>query len=152
MRIVFEDGLEALANALAKRLGGDAVKLENALEAPTVLKETDELGLLFYRTGKDVSEKLVRLLREGFGSIDLSGLEYLAAICVCEKPKYALFTVEHLCAKAGCLPSYSTTLTPEAIKDCATLDALCKALSSGSVKVAKGGLFARLHMRKFRGR
>ncbi len=150
MRIVFEEGLEVIASNLAARLGGDAVKLENALEAPTILEEADELALLYYRAGKDVSDKMVALLTEGLGSIDLKGLEYLASICVCDKPSYALTVVDRLCARVGCLPSYSTTLAANCANDASVLDALCKALASGAVKIAKGGLFARLHMKKFR--
>ena len=149
MRIVFEDGLETLAGELAKRVGGDAVKVENALDAPTILEETDELVLLYFKTGKDISDKMVALLKEGFGSIDLSGLEYLASICVCEKPQYALTVVDRLCARIGCLPSYSTALNANCVNDCALLDTLCKDLASGAVKIAKGGLLARLHMKRF---
>ena len=150
MRIVFEEGLETIASELATHLGGDAVKLENALEAPTILEEASELVLLYFRTGKDISDKMVALLTEGFGSIELTGLEYLASICVCDKPSYALTVVDRLCARVGCLPSYSTTLDANCVNDSSVLEALCKDLASGAVKVAKGGLFARLHMRKFR--
>ena len=149
MRIVFEDGLETLAGELAKRVGGDAVKMENAIEAPSILEEVDELVLLYYRDGKDISEKMVVLLRETFGSIDLKDLQYLASICVCEKPKYALTVVDHLCARVGCLPSYSTTLNANCVNNASVLDGLCKDLSSGAVKIAKGGLFARLYMKRF---
>ena len=150
MRIVFEEGLETIASELAAHLGGDAVKLENTLEAPTILEEASELVLLYFRTGKDISDKMVALLTEGFGSIELTGLEYLASICVCDKPSYALTVVDRLCARVGCLPSYSTTLDANCVNDSSVLEALCKDLASGAVKVAKGGLFARLHMRKFR--
>ena len=150
MRIVFEEGLESIASELSARLGGDAVKLENALDAPTILEEADEITLLYYRCGKDISDKMIALLREGFGSIELTGLEYLASICVCDKPAFALTVVDRLCARVGCLPSYSTTLDANCVNDASVLDALCKDLSSGAVKVVKGGLFARLHMRKFR--
>ena len=152
MRIVFEEGLEEIASELAKRLGGDAVKLENALEAPTILEEASEIGLLYYRCGKDISEKMVALLKEGFGSIELKGLEYLASICVCDTPSYALTVVDRLCARVGCLPSYSTTLNANCVNDAAVLETLCKDLASRAVKVVRGGLFARLHMRKFRSR
>ncbi len=152
MRIVFEDGLEIIAGEIAKRLDGDAVKLENALEAPTILEEANEITLLYYKTGKDVSDKVVKLLKEGFGSIDLVALEYLASICVCEKPKYALKVVERLCAKTGCLPSYSTTLNANCMNDATVLDALCKDLSSGAVKIAKGSWLTRLHMKNSKGR
>ena len=152
MRIVFEEGLQAIASELAARLGGDAVKLENALDAPTILEEANEVALLYYRCGKDISDKMIALLKDGFGSIELTGLEYLASICVCDKPAYALTVVDRLCARVGCLPSYSTTLDANCVNDTSVLDALCKDLSSGAVKVAKGSLFARLHMRKLRGR
>lgn len=150
MRIVFEEGLEVIASNLAERLGGDAVKLENALAAPTILEEANELCLLYYRCNKDISDKMVSLLCEGFSSIELTGLEYLASICVCDKPQFALTVVDRLCAKVGCLPSYSAMLNANCVKDEAVLDSLCKDLTSGAVKLAKGGLFARLHMRKFR--
>lgn len=152
MRIVFEDGLETIASEIAKRLDGDAVKLENALDAPTILEEANEIALLYYKTGKDVSDKMVKLLKESFGSIDLAGLEYLASICVCESPQYALKVVERLCARIGCLPSYSTTLNANCINNAPILDALCKDLSSSAVKIAKGGYFTRLHMKHSKGR
>lgn len=152
MRIVFEDGLEDIASEIAKRLEGDAVKLENALDAPTILEEANEITLLYYKTGKDISDKMVKLLKEGFGSIDLAGLEYLASICVCESPQYALKVVERLCARIGCLPSYSTTLNANCINNSPILDSLCKDLSSSAVKIAKGGYFTRLHMKHSKGR
>lgn len=152
MRIVFEDGLEVVASEIAKRLNGDAVKLENALEAPTILEETDELVLLYYKTGKDISDKMVKLLKESFGSIDLAGLEYLASICVCEKPQYALKVVERLCSKTGCLPSYSSTINANCMNNLTTVDSLCKDLSSGAVKIAKGSWLTRLHMKHSKGR
>ena len=152
MRIVFEDGLEAIASEIAKRLSGDAVKLENAIEAPTILEESNEITLLYYKTGNDISEKMVKLLKESFGSIDLTTLEYLASICVCEKPQYALKVVEQLCAKIGCLPSYSTTLNANCINNAPVLDALCKDLASSAVKIAKGSWLTRLHMKNSKGR
>ncbi len=152
MRIIYEDGLEAIASEIAKRLNGDAVKLENALEAPTILEEVNEIALLYYKTDKDISDKMVKLLKEGLASIDLAGLDYLASICVCETPQYALKVVERLCARFGCLPSYSTTLNANCMNDEALLDALCKDLSSSAVKIAQGSYFTRLHIKHSKGR
>lgn len=38
VRIVYEEGLEAIAKRIAQAASGDTVKLENAMEAPVVLE------------------------------------------------------------------------------------------------------------------
>lgn len=114
VRVVFEDGLEALAREIAKSVDGEVVKLENAMNAPDVLEDISHVGLLYYKCGKDISDNMIKFICNGLGSIELKNMEYLFSICVCEgevaKPQYALKVVNRLCSHVGCLPSYSTAM------------------------------------------
>ncbi len=114
VRVVFEDGLEALAREIAKSVDGEVVKLENAINAPDILEDISHVGLLYYKRGKDISDNMIKFICNGLGSIELKNMEYLFSICVCEgevaKPQYALKVVNRLCSHVGCLPSYSTAM------------------------------------------
>lgn len=146
VRIVYEEGLEAIARRIADATNGDTVKLENAMEAPGVLEEMDSIGLVYCKCGKDIGPRMVRFLREGLGSIELKGLEYLFSICVCEgpaKPQYALKVVNRLCSQIGCLPSYSKAVS----SDDKTLDEICRDVSKEAIRLADGSPFIGLYMK-----
>ena len=146
VRIVYEEGLEAIAKRIAQAASGDIVKLENAMEAPGVLEEVDSIGLVYCKCGKDISDRMVRFIREGLGSIELKGLEYLFSVCVCKgkaKPHYALKVVNRLCSQIGCLPSYSKAVS----SDDKTLEEICKDVSKESIKLADGSPFIGLYMK-----
>ncbi len=87
VRVVFEENLEALAREIAKSVDGEVVKLENAMNAPDVLEDISHVGLLYYKSGKDISDNMVKFIREDLGSIELKNLEYLFSVCVCKEEK-----------------------------------------------------------------
>lgn len=147
VRIVFEDGLEAVARRIAKAVGGDCVRLGNVMEAPDVLGEANCVGMVYFKCGKDIDDSMVRFARHCLGSIELKGLEYLFSLCVCEgnaKPQYALKVVNRLCAHAGCLPSYSRAVS---MGDDGALDEVCRDLSKEAIRLADGSPFVGLYMR-----
>lgn len=151
VRIVYEEGLETIAKRIAQASDGDTVKLENAMEAPVVLEEVDSIGLVYFKCGKDISDRMVRFIREGLGSIELKGLEYLFSICVCEgpaKPQYALKVVNRLCSQIGCLPSYSKAVS----SDDKTLDEICRDVSKESIRLADGNPLVGIYMKANRKR
>lgn len=147
VRIVYEEGLEAIAKRIAQATSGDIVKLENAMEAPGVLEEVDSIGLVYCKCGKDISDRMVRFIKEGLGSIELKGLEYLFSICVCEgiaKPQYALKVVNRLCSSIGCLPSYSRAIQSGSDSE---LEAVSRDISKESIRLADGSPFVGLYMK-----
>jgi len=167
VRVVFEDGLEALAREIAKSVDGEVVKLENAMNAPDVLEDISHVGLLYYKCGKDISDNMIKFICNGLGSIELKNMEYLFSICVCEgevaKPQYALKVVNRLCSHVGCLPSYSTAMLEsdflsvnapqsetriEMSKDrAAVLNAICNDLKNEEIKLPYGSPFVGWYMK-----
>jgi len=146
VRIVYEEGLEAIAKRIADATNGDIVKLENAMEAPGVLEEVDSIGLVYCKCGKDIDDRMVHFIKEGLGSIELKGLEYLFSICVCEgpaKPQYALKVVNRLCSQIGCLPSYSRAVS----RDDDSIEKVCNDISKEAIRLADGSPFIGLYMK-----
>lgn len=149
VRIVYEEGLEAIAKRIADATNGDVVKLENAMEAPGVLEEVDSIGLVYCKCGKDISTRMVRFIKEGLGSIELKGLKYLFSICVCEgpaKPQYALKVVNRLCSQIGCLPSYSKAVPSDGSAGDA-IEQVCDDISKENIRLADGSPFIGLYMK-----
>lgn len=161
VRIVYEDGLEAVAKRIAEGLGGDAMKLENAVEAPCTLEGVDTIGLVYFKQGKDIGDDVVRFVRQSMGSIELKGLQYLFSICVCRdgagtkeakasdgtkdaRPQYALKVMNRLFSSIGCLPSYSKAVP---FGDEEALEKVCRELSKGAIRLAYGSPFVGLYMK-----
>lgn len=147
VRIVFEEGLEAIAKRIADAVDGDAMKLENALEAPCALEEVESIGIVYAKQGKDIGEDVIKLVREGLGSIELRDLGYMFSICVCNgdaKPQYALKVVNRLCSQIGCLPSYSRAISKG---DDSALQEVCRDVSMESIRLADGSPFVGLYMK-----
>ncbi len=154
VRIVYEEGLEAIAKRIAQSAGGDIVKLENAIEAPGVLEEVDSIGLVYCKCGKDISTRMVRFIKESLSAIDLKGLEYLFSICVCQrpaKPQYALKVVNGLCSQIGCLPSYSKAVPSDGSAGDAigvnAIEQVCNDISKEAIRLADGSPFIGLYMK-----
>lgn len=154
VRIVYEEGLEAIAKRIADATNGDVVKLENAMEAPGVLEEVDSIGLVYCKCGKDINDRMVHFIKEGLGSIELKGLEYLFSICVCEgpaKPQYALKVINGLCSQIGCLPSYSRAVPSDGNADNAigvkAIEQVCNDISKEAIRLADGSPFIGLYMK-----
>lgn len=151
VRIVYEEGLEAIAKRIAQAASGDIVKLENAMEAPGVLEEVDSIGLVYCKCGKDISDRMVRFIKEGLGSIELKGLEYLFSVCVCKgkaKPHYALKVVNRLCSQIGCLPSYSRAVSTD--ED--SIEQVCIDIQKESIRLADGNPLVGIYMKANRKR
>ncbi len=149
VRIVYEEGLEAIAKRIAQAAGGDVVKLENAIEAPGVLEEVDSIGLVYCKCGKDISTRMVRFIKASLSAIDLKGLEYLFSICVCQrpaKPQYALKVVNGLCSQIGCLPSYSKAIPSDGNAGDA-IEQVCDDISKENIRLADGSPFIGLYMK-----
>lgn len=157
VRIVFEDGLESIAREVAKSVDGEVVKLENAMNAPDVLEDISCVGLVYYKCGKDISDNMIKFIRDGLGSIELKNLEYLFSICVCKdeknpqnakiqkaRPCYALRVVNRLCSHVGCLPSYSAAILKS---NDAQLRDICNDIKKEEIKLPYGSPFATLYMK-----
>jgi len=155
VRVVFENGLDTVAQKIASCLNGEAVKLENAMDAPDILEGIDTVGLVYFKTGRDVSENIVRFIKKCMGTIELKDLGYLFSLCVCNsdskkkggsiaKPDYSLRVINRLCSKIGCLPSYSNIMLMDDEKK---LDVVCKELEKETIKLPKGSPFVGLYMK-----
>ena len=120
------------------------VPVEEALSAPETLGDFDNLGLVFHNDGKSLPLKMQNFIRDNLGNSDLRGLEYMFSLCICDNPGHALKIVEKLCAKAGCAPSLSLSLRPDASdKD---FDEVVSLIKSGDIRLAKGSLGTSIYM------
>lgn len=137
----------AIACRLAEKLGDScAVPMERALSDPACLGDFDCLGLVFGKEGKGAPAQVVDFICNVLGEYDLTGMQYMFSACVCDgSPAHALKMVEKLCAKVGCAPSLSTTVSPEAGQQ--ELDALISRIGSGDIQLAKGSVGTMWYMK-----
>ena len=126
-----------VAEKLAEKLyGSKAVPIEDVLADPESLGNFDCLGLVFERAERGLPASVIDFIANVLGNYDLSGLQHMFSICVCEgSPAHALKIVEKLCSKVGCAPSLSIAIEPSA--DLA--DAIEK-IRSGEIVLAEGSV------------
>ncbi len=133
-----------VASRIAASLNGSqTVLIESAIADPESLGDFDCLGLVFDRQEKGVPASVVSFINDVLGEYDLSELQHMFSICVCEgSPAHALKIVEKLCSKVGCAPSLSIAIEPSA--DLA--DAIEK-IRSGEIVLAKGSVGTMFYMK-----
>ena len=133
-----------VAEKLAEKLyGSKAVPIEDVLADPESLGDFDCLGLVFERAERGLPSSVIDFIANVLGNYDLSGLQHMFSICVCEgSPAHALKIVEKLCAGVGCAPSMSISLTPSADIS----DAVAK-IRSGEIELAKGSIGSMFYMK-----
>lgn len=124
------------AEIAAKLADTQLIDMQDAIQDPQMLGDFDSIGLVYEQEGKAVPSCVVAFIREVLGSYDLSRLQYMFNVCVCEgSPFHSLKIVEKLCAKVGCAPSLSLTL-----KNGQDVSELGKKITDGDILLAKGSL------------
>ena len=143
--IVHTQSCAQIAAKLSEKLDESRlVPVQQVLSDPEILGDFDNLGLVFHNDGKSLPVEMKEFIREILGNSDLRGLEYMFSLCVCESCGHALKIVEKLCAKAGCAPSLSLSVNPEASdKD---LDEVLSLIKSSDIHLAKGSLGTTIYM------
>ena len=138
--IVYTDKCAKTAKELSDRLEESVLfPVEEALSSPENLGDFDNLGLVFHNDGKSLPLPMQDFIRRVLGNCDLRGLDYMFSVCVCvPKPGHALKIVEKLCAKAGCAPSLSESVSPDATSS--DLDSLASLIKAGDIRLAKGNI------------
>ena len=138
--IVHTDKCADTAGKLSERLGDSVLfPVAKALSSPEEIGDFGNLGLVFENDGKSLPLEMQDFIRRVLGNCDLRGLEYMFSVCVCDqKPGHALKIVEKLCAKAGCAPSLSEVVSPDASSS--DLDNLVSLIRSGDIRLAKGSI------------
>ena len=137
-----------VAARLAEKLDGSlAVSTESVLSDPESLGDFVCLGLVFERSERGVPSSVIDFIENVLGNYDLSDLEHMFSICVCEGgPAHALKIVEKLCSKVGCAPSLSVTLSPDGDIE-GKIDAVVEKIRSGEIELAKGSLGTMFYMK-----
>ena len=143
--IIHTQSCAQIAAKLSEKLDeARLVPVEQVLSDPESLGDFDNLGLVFHNDGKSLPVEMQDFIREILGNSDLRSLEYMFSLCVCESCGHALKIVEKLCAKAGCAPSLSLPVNPQASdKD---LDEVVSLIKSGDIRLAKGSLGTTIYM------
>ncbi len=132
------------AHRIASLLGDSEVfTVDSILSDPQSFGDFENLGLVFGKDGKGLPEEMVRFIKEFLGNNDLSGMQYMFSICVCDgKPEHALKLVEKLCAKIGCAPSLSATLASDG-----DATSLAEKIKSCDIELAKGSIGTMFYMK-----
>ena len=143
-KIVHTAKCAEIANRFAEALeGSQTFEISQVLEDPQSLDDFDCLGLIFDRQEKGVPSDVVSFINDVLGNNDLSELQHMFGICVCEgSPAHALKIVEKLCAGVGCAPSLSISLSPSADIS----DAIEK-IQNGDIELAKGSIGTMFYMK-----
>lgn len=125
------------AEQIASKLSDtQMVAIEDAIQDPQMLGDFDNIGLVYEQQGRAVPSCVISFIHDVLGSYDLSDLQYMFNICICDaKPQHSLKIVEKLCAKVGCAPSLNVTLG--AHQDVAEV---CSRIENGDILLAKGSL------------
>ena len=145
--IVHTDKCTEIAQKIANEFEDTRlVPVMSALSDPESLGDFDNLGLVFEREEKDLPSSMQAFIKTVLSDYDLSGLQYMFSACVCDgSPAHALKIVEKLCARVGCAPSLSTTVSPDAsVEEIATL---VSRIRSGEIQLAKGSLGTMWYMK-----
>ena len=137
---------EKLSERLSEQFGHTClIPVDQALSSPEDICDFDNIGLVFNNDGKSLPLEMQDFIRRVLGNCDLSGLQYMFSLCVCDsKPGHALKIVEKLCAKAGCAPSLSLTIDGNAPSS--DLDNIASLIGSGEIRLAKGSLGTMFYM------
>ena len=143
-KIIHTVGCADVAARLAEKLNeSTAVPIESVLADPESLGDFDCLGIVFEREGRGVPSSVVAFIENVLGSYDLSGLQHMFSICVCEgSPAHALKIVEKLCSGVGCAPSLSIALSPSA-----EISDVIGKIQSGDIELAKGSIGTMFYMK-----
>ena len=143
-KIIHTAACADVAGRIAASLNGSqTILFESAIADPESLGDFDCIGLVFDRQEKGVPASVVSFINDVLGEYDLSELQHMFSICVCEgSPAHALKIVEKLCSKVGCAPSLSIAIEPSA--DLA--DAIEK-IRSGEIVLAKGSVGTMFYMK-----
>jgi len=145
--IAHTDACAGTACRIAEKLGDScAVSMGRALSDPACLGDFDSLGLVFGKDGKGAPAQVMDFILKVLGEYDLTGMQYMFSACVCDgSPDHALKIVEKFCAKVGCAPSLSTTVSPDAGQQ--EIDALISRIGSGDIQLAKGSIGTMWYMK-----
>ncbi len=131
------------AKRISDLMGNSQVVLmEDLIADPESLGNFYELGLVFERQDKGLPQTVVTFISEVLGSYDLTNLDHLFSVCVCDKPMHALKMVEKLCARVGCAPSFSGVYPPES-----ELSSFVDRIRSGEIQLAKGSVGTTFYMK-----
>ena len=123
--------------------GSQTILIESAIANPESLGDFDCLGLVFERQENGVPASVVSFINDVLGEYDLSELQHMFSICVCEgSPAHALKIVEKLCSKVGCAPSLSIAIPPSA-----DVASAVEKIRSGEIILAKGSLGTMFYMK-----
>ena len=138
-----------LSKKLSAKLSEDPeevrlVPVEDTLSYPDALGDFDKLGLVFHNDGKSLPVEMQDFIRNILGNSDLRGLEYMFSVCVCKECGHALKIVEKLCAKAGCAPSLSLSMNPDASEK--DIEEVASLVESGDIRLAKGSMGTWVYM------
>jgi hypothetical protein len=136
--IVHTEACAQQACRIAEKLGEcSAIPMERALSDPACLGDFDSLGLVFEKEGKGTPQQVMDFIRNVLSEYDLTGMQYMFSACVCDgNPAHALKIVEKFCAKVGCAPSLSTTVSPTAGEQ--EMNDLVSRIEAGDIQLAKG--------------
>ncbi|MCF0262459.1 MAG: hypothetical protein HUK23_06075 [Sphaerochaetaceae bacterium] len=110
--IIHTSDCQKQAQNLAKVLEQcSLISVQEVLQNPVLLESFDQLGFIYSNQGKTIPQEISFLIKDVLSLKDLSSLNYLFNLCVCEKNSgYALKLVEILCSNIGCAPSLSMEL------------------------------------------
>ena len=123
--------------------GSQTILIESAIADPESLGDFDCLGLVFERQENGVPASVISFITDVLGEYDLSELQHMFSICVCEgSPAHALKIVEKLCSKVGCAPSLSIAIPPSA-----DVASAVEKIRSGEIILAKGSLGTMFYMK-----
>ncbi|MBR2281879.1 MAG: hypothetical protein IJ863_04580 [Spirochaetales bacterium] len=131
------------ADRLAALIGNsEVVLMEDMVRNPEGLGNFHEMGLVFERQDKGLPDTVVSFINDVLGSYDLTDLDHLFSVCVCDKPMHALKMVEKLCARIGCAPSFSDVYPKES-----DLVSFVDRIRGGEIQLARGSFGTTLYMR-----
>ncbi|HAN41975.1 MAG TPA: hypothetical protein DCP98_00950 [Sphaerochaeta sp.] len=131
------------ANRLSGLIGNsEVVLMEDIIRDPESLGNFYEMGLVFERKDKGLPETVISFINDVLGNYDLTNLDHLFSVCVCDKPYHALKMVEKLCARIGCAPSFSGIYPEES-----GLAAFVDQIRGGDIQLAKGSFGTTFYMK-----
>ena len=142
--IVHTAACTEIANRFAEALEESRTfEISRVLEYPESIGDFDCLGLIFDRLEKGVPSDVVSFINDVLGNNDLSELQHMFSICVCEgNPAHALKIVEKLCSGVGCAPSLSISMSPSA-----DISDTIEKIQSGDIELAKGSIGTMFYMK-----
>lgn len=141
--IACTEACRSQADKLSEKLvDSKVVLMEDMINAPESLGDFQNLGLVFQREGKGLPQTVVSFIQDVLGNYDLTNLEHMFSLCVCDKPLHALKMVERLCARVGCAPSLSCVFPEDQ-----GIPALVDSINAGDIQLAKGSFGTTFYMK-----